>query len=57
MPTMPQGQEPPDMPEGQEPPDMPGGEPPQGMPGSGPAEVVFYMQDKVNFFSGLTKAA
>ena len=50
-PDMPDG-EMPSMPEGQRPPDMPQGQMPPGMPGGG-AETRFYMQDMVNFFSGL----
>lgn len=66
MPTMPEG-EMPSMPEGEMPsmpegeiPSMPDGEAPpdrNGMAGdSGEANTLFYMQDKVNFFSGLTPA-
>jgi len=55
MPTMPAG-EPPEKPEGE----MPGGEfrGQGGMQsgGNGEATSVFYMQDKVNFFSGLAPA-
>ncbi len=62
-PAMPEG-EPPAMPEG-EAPTMPGGEmPPNGFGGmggqqpgaQGEAQTDFYMQDKVNFFSGVTAA-
>ncbi len=65
MPTMPDG-EMPTMPEGQEPPGGFGGDRGQmggrgghgGNPGNpgGEANIVFYMQDMVNFFSGLTES-
>ncbi len=71
MPTMPEGEMPP-APQGGmtggNPPEPPEGETfpadrqpggrgePDGMP-AGEINTVFYMQDKVNFFSGLTKAA
>ena len=53
-PTWPEGEEPPTPPEG----GMPGGM--GGMPGNqggdpGEAKTLFFMQDKVNFFSGLTE--
>ena len=64
MPAMPEGWEPGEMPEGMEPPD---GFDPNAMGGRGgmniiamdpdaEANTVFYMQDKVNFFSGLIQA-
>ena len=64
MPAMPEGQQPPEQPEGETRPDdfdpgqgrSPGGFPdgPEGeIPGAG--NGVFLMQDKVNFFSGLTE--
>lgn len=81
MPTMPEGQEPPEGFDGQNPPELPEGEtmpdgwePGQGgmngpwgenrgeggFPGqtgtTGEGNTIFYMQDKVNFFSGLTAA-
>jgi len=58
--TMPEGQMPPEPPEG-----MPGGQtPPGGFGGpgdfgggeTGEKQTLFFMQDKVNFFSGLTEA-
>lgn len=62
MPTMPDGQQPPQgQPGGEmggEPPQMPGngGFPGGREPGAGEANTLFYMQDKVNFFTGLTPA-
>ena len=56
MPTWPDGERP-TMPEGQEPPEGFGGMGgPGGMPPGGEQNTVFYMQDKVNFFSGLSAA-
>ena len=68
MPTMPEGEQPPQgdiptMPEGEQPPQggqqFPGGFGGQrpgdmGQMPTGEASHLFYMQDKVNFFSGLT---
>ena len=56
--TMPEG-EIPTMPEGQEPPELSGGQMGGNFPGmggqtGGEANTSFYMQDQVNFFSGLT---
>ena len=61
MPTMPEGQEPPQGDQqppqgGQQPPDMPGGRPGEGAPPSGEGSTVFFLQDMVNFFSGVTEA-
>ncbi len=59
------GQQPPDgfdgqVPNGETPPDKPEGGRPNGFPQmgaqTGEASTVFFMQDKVNFFSGLTAA-
>ena len=56
MPTWPDGERP-TMPEGQEPPGGFGGMGgPGGMPPGGEQNTVFYMQDKVNFFTGLSVA-
>ena len=55
MPTWPDG-EMPTMPEGQEPPDGFGGMGGFGSQPGGGQNTVFYMQDKVNFFSGLSAA-
>lgn len=56
MPTWPEG-EIPTGPAGQEPPGGFGGMGgPGGMPAGGEQNVLFYMQDKVNFFSGLSAA-
>ena len=66
MPTWPDGQEPPapgsfgpSRPEGNPPDGSEGQNPPGGFGGSaapGEGQAVFYMQDMVNFFSGLTAA-
>ena len=65
---LPEGFQPGEMPEGMEgfrPGEAPNGQPPQGMgfPGgmesgieAGEPNAEFYMQDQVNFFSGLQKA-
>lgn len=64
MPAMPENREPPELPEGETRPEGfdPGqGRGPGGFPGgqegesAGTGNGVFYMQDKVNFFSGLTE--
>ena len=54
MPTIPEGETPPQG--GQEPPEGFGGQRPgdMGQLPAGEARHLFYMQDKVNFFSGLT---
>ena len=61
-PAMPEGQQPPELPEGEtRPDDVDPGRGPGGFPGgqeggsAGTGNGVFHMQDKVNFFSGLTE--